>query len=108
MYELFPKSNDFFAKGVHPAVSSATSACMILFTSLTASISFALAGLLKTDYSVMCLLLGFLSTMVGQIVMASLVRRYKRHSYIVFSVGIVVALSAFCMTTESIIAISRS
>eukprot|EP00957_Ditylum_brightwellii_P103470 7884427-Ditylum_brightwellii.AAC.1 len=39
------------AMGVHPAVSSATSACMILFTSFTATTSFVVFGLLLPDYA---------------------------------------------------------
>eukprot|EP00549_Striatella_unipunctata_P025848 CAMPEP_0118716266 /NCGR_PEP_ID=MMETSP0800-20121206/27394_1 /TAXON_ID=210618 ORGANISM="Striatella unipunctata, Strain CCMP2910" /NCGR_SAMPLE_ID=MMETSP0800 /ASSEMBLY_ACC=CAM_ASM_000638 /LENGTH=420 /DNA_ID=CAMNT_0006622645 /DNA_START=137 /DNA_END=1399 /DNA_ORIENTATION=+ len=93
------------ALGVHPMVASATSACMILFTSFTATTSFMIFGLLVTDYAVACLVLGFVATIVGQTVMSLLLRRYKRNSYIAFSIGIVVAISAICMSTESIISL---
>lgn len=55
------------AMGVHPKVSSASSACMILFTSFTATTSFVVFGLLDMEYAPVCLLLGFAATLVGQI-----------------------------------------
>jgi uncharacterized membrane protein YfcA len=68
------------AMNVHPAVSSASSACMILFTSLT----------------------GFIATVLGQVGLSYLIRRAKRNSYIAFSIGAVVLLSAFLMTIQSL------
>lgn len=90
------------AMGVHPAVASATSACMILFTSSTATTSFAVFGLLLPDYAALCAFVGFSSTLLGQTIMTILLRKYKRNSYIAFSIGIVVAISAVCMTLESV------
>lgn len=92
------------ALGVHPAVASATSACMIFFTSSTAVLSFMVFGLLTVDYAVAFLLVGFISTLVGQSAISLLMQKNKRHSYIAFSIGIVIALSAVCMTAESFLA----
>ena len=93
------------ALGVNPQVASATSACMILFTSFTATTSFYIFGLIIRDYAIVCLILGFFATLVGQHIMSYLLRKYKRNSYIAFSIGIVVAVSAVCMSLESIISI---
>mmetsp|Transcript_28127 Transcript_28127/g.37511 ORF Transcript_28127/g.37511 Transcript_28127/m.37511 type:complete len:187 (+) Transcript_28127:178-738(+) len=93
------------AMGIHPAVASATSACMIFFTSITATTSFAVFGLLIPDYSIACFFVGFFSTLVGQTLMSYLLRRYKRNSYIAFSIGLIVLLSAIFMTVESVISI---
>jgi hypothetical protein len=93
------------ALGVHPAVASATCACMILFTSSTATVSYMAHGMLVPDYAVFCLFVGFASTVAGQKGMSMLLKRYKRHSYIAFSIGIVVALSAVAMAIESVVAI---
>lgn len=90
------------AMGVHPAVASATSASMILFTSFTATTTFALYGLLVTDYAVVCVLLGFFSTLVGQTIMNYALGQSKRNSYIAFSIGLVVLLSAVLMTLQSV------
>jgi len=91
------------AMGVHPAVSSATAACMILFTSFTSTTSFWVFGLLVPDYAVVCLVLGFVTTLLGQWCMTYLMERAGgRHSYIAFSIGAVVLVSAILMTMESL------
>ncbi len=47
------------ALGVHPAVTSATAACMILFTSFTATSAFAVFGLLIPEYAATFAMVGF-------------------------------------------------
>jgi uncharacterized membrane protein YfcA len=97
------------AIGVHPQVASATSACMVLFTSATSTLSFLIFGYLKGDYAIFCLGLGFLSTLVGQTVMTVLLTwSGGRNSYIAFCVGGVVGISAVAMGIESAVAISKS
>jgi len=95
------------AMGVHPKVSSASSACMILFTSFTATTSFLVFGLLVTDYAVVCLIIGFTATIVGQIGLYYLMSKYQRNSYIAFSIGGVVLLSAFLMTIQSLVSMAE-
>lgn len=92
------------ALGVHPAVASATSACMILFTSSTSTVSYMVFDLLVPDYAVFCLILGFVSTVVGQMGMSLLLQRYKKNSYIAYCIGGVVAVSTVAMVIESVIA----
>jgi hypothetical protein len=62
-------------------------------------------GRLIYDYAVFCLLVGFLATLVGQTVMTILMQRYQRNSYIAYSIGSVVGLSAIAMSIESVLAI---
>eukprot|EP00591_Stephanopyxis_turris_P000178 CAMPEP_0195521054 /NCGR_PEP_ID=MMETSP0794_2-20130614/17854_1 /TAXON_ID=515487 /ORGANISM="Stephanopyxis turris, Strain CCMP 815" /LENGTH=468 /DNA_ID=CAMNT_0040650515 /DNA_START=239 /DNA_END=1645 /DNA_ORIENTATION=- len=95
------------AMGVHPMVSSATSACMILFTSFTATTSFVVFGLLIMDYGVVCMLVGFVSTLIGQIILNRLMKKYQRNSYIAFSIGAIVLFSAFLMTVQSLVSIAE-
>jgi uncharacterized membrane protein YfcA len=94
------------AMGVHPKVSSASSACMILFTSFTATTSFVVFGLLDMDYAAICLSLGFVATLVGQIGLFYLMEKFQRNSYIAFSIGGIVLLSAFLMTIQSLISMA--
>lgn len=91
------------AMGVHPAVASATSACMILFTSSTATTSYSVFGLLPWDYALICFAVGFVATLLGQTIMSWLLKKFKRTSYIAFSIGVVVLLSAILMTVEWIV-----
>jgi uncharacterized membrane protein YfcA len=95
------------AMGIHPAVSSASSACMILFTSFTATTSFIVFGLLVPDYSAACFVVGFVATYVGQLAMGYVMKRAQRNSYIAFSIGGVVLLSAFLMTIQSLLSLAE-
>ena len=95
------------AMNVHPAVSSASSACMILFTSFTATTSFVVFGLLVEDYAVVCLAIGFVATFAGQLGLAYMAKQAQRNSYIAFSIGGVVLLSAFLMTVQSVLSMAE-
>lgn len=90
------------AMGIPPTVASATAACMILFTSFTATTTFSVYGLVVPDYAVVCALLGFFATLLGQTVMSRILAKSNRSSYIAFSIGFVVLLSAILMALESI------
>jgi len=95
------------AMGIPPAVSSASSACMILLTSFTATTSFIVFGLLVSDYAIACILLGFCATIVGQLGLAMLMRRAGgRPSYIAFSIAAVVLVSAVLMTIQSVLSMA--
>jgi uncharacterized membrane protein YfcA len=96
------------ALGVHASVASATSACMILFTATTSTVSYMIFGLMNYSYAVACFVVGFLATLAGQTIMTALLAKYQRHSYIAYSIGLVVALSAVAMGIESIISILES
>jgi len=91
--------------GVDPQVAAASSACMILFTSFTATTSFYIFDLLIYDYAVWLFIIGFLFTSVGQYGLSYLMKRYNRNSYIIFSIGAVVGLSALLMGLQSIISL---
>lgn len=93
------------ALGVNPQVASATSACMILFTSTTATVSYMIFDLLIYDYAAGCLATGFLATLLGQTLMSMIMKKYNRNSYIAYTISFVVGLSAIAMTAEAILAI---
>lgn len=95
------------AMGVHPEVASASSACMILFTSFTATTSFIVFGLLDRQYAPVCFCIGFIATYFGQIGLSILMKRAKRNSYIAFSIGGVVLLSALLMSLQSFLSIAE-
>lgn len=95
------------AMGVHPAVVSATSSAMILFTSLASSTSYVVFGLLLFDYAILGFLVGFCASMVGQMLMkrarqarSASGRHFERNSYIAFVIGGVVLISALLMTIQ--------
>jgi len=90
--------------GVAPLVASATSAVMILYTSFAATTSFVVFGLLTWDYATYLFFVGIICTAIGQIGINYLIKKYKRNSYVVGSIGAIVALSAVMMTLQSVIA----
>lgn len=90
--------------GVQAQVAAATSAAMILYTSATASFGYLCFGRLLPDYSLVGLLLGFGATLIGQTAMTVLLHRHQRPSYIAYCIGTVVAISAVCMSLESVLA----
>jgi hypothetical protein len=80
---------------------------MILFTSFTATTSFFVFGLLDAQYAPVCMGIGFISTYVGQIGLGILMKRAQRNSYIAFSIGGVVLLSAVLMTVQSLLSVAE-
>jgi len=96
------------AMGVHPLVAAATSATMILFTSLTATTSFVVFGVLQYDYAHVLIVVGFVATLIGQTVMNMLIKKTGRNSFIVFIIGIVVLLSAILMTLQSMFSVQKA
>lgn len=95
------------AMGVHPSVSSASSACMILFTSFTATTSFMVFGLLIPEYAAVCVVVGFAATWIGQLALWYLMAKFNRNSYIAFSIGGIVLLSVFLMTIQSLVSLAE-
>ena len=59
------------------------------------------------DYAVICFIVGILATLVGQIGLFYLMAKFQRNSYIAFSIGGVVLLSAFLMTIQSMVSIAE-
>ena len=94
--------------GIHPLVAAATSATMILFTSLTATISFITYGLLQYEYAIVLGTIGFVATLIGQTIMNILIKKSGRTSYIVLAIGIVVFLSAILMVIKSFSSINKN
>lgn len=83
--------------GVEPAVSAATAACMILFTSSTAALTFWLFGSLNASYAGPLFAVGLVATYLGQTCLNRLLAHSSRSSPIVLAIGLAVALSAVAM-----------
>jgi hypothetical protein len=78
---------------------------MIFFTTSTATISYAMRGMLMADYAIFCFLVGLIVTYIGQAIIAVLMGKNQRHSYIAYSLASVVLISAVAMSAESTIAL---
>lgn len=99
--------------GVHPMVASATSSCMILFTSIASVVSYSIFGLILWDYAAVCLAVGFFPTLIGMSLMQRVRKttshyrghNFERNSIITFAIGGVILLSALMMTVLYIFSI---
>lgn len=81
---------------------------MILFTSFTATTSFIVFGLLVEEYAYICFLIGFFATLIGQIGLNHLMKLLgNRNSFIAYSIGAVVILSAFLMTVQYLVSVAE-
>jgi uncharacterized membrane protein YfcA len=91
--------------GMLPAVQSATTSFMILFTSSSTTLQFAINGQFpgdkQYDYALWFIGVGFLGGLTGQYVVALLVQRFKRESIIVFLLAATIGLSAAAMSLVS-------
>ncbi|TMW56182.1 hypothetical protein Poli38472_008830 [Pythium oligandrum] len=87
--------------GVLPPVQSATASYMILYTSSSTTLQFAVAGQYpgtkQYDYVMWFAFVGFLGGFCGQKVVAYLVKKYKRESIMVYILAGTIGLSAVCM-----------
>jgi len=94
------------AMGVHPTVVTATSSVMVFFTGALSASSFAIFGLLLKDFAVLCFVLGFFASLVGQGIMSRARKsraggaNFERNSIVTYCIGGVILLSALLMTVE--------
>ncbi|KAF4319565.1 hypothetical protein BBO99_00004644 [Phytophthora kernoviae] len=87
--------------GILPAVQSATANFMVLFTSSSTTLQFAIngqfPGVLQYDYIAWFAFVGCLGGFCGQKVVAYLVKKYKRQSIMVYILAATIGLSAAAM-----------
>ncbi|TMW56183.1 hypothetical protein Poli38472_008831 [Pythium oligandrum] len=87
--------------GLLPAVQSATTGYMTLYTASSTTLQFVIAGQFpgskQYDYVTWFAFTGFLGGLCGQKVVAYLVKKYKRESIMVYILAGTIGLSAVCM-----------
>ncbi|KAE9003809.1 hypothetical protein PR003_g17085 [Phytophthora rubi] len=87
--------------GILPPVQSATANFMILFTSSSTTLQFAINGQFpgerQYDYIAWFALIGCIGGFCGQKVVAYLVKKYKRESIMVYLLAVTIGLSALAM-----------
>lgn len=86
--------------GILPEVAAATTATMIVFTSAAACVTYVSFGMLRYDYGIPMFCLGFFTTLIGQCGLNIIMKKNKRPSLIVLSIGFVVAFSTVLMGTR--------
>merc|ERR1711934_749060 len=93
--------------GVLPDVASATSATMILFTSSTATVCYIVFDILNYQYAQVLFPLGFIATLVGQLVFNKVMQVFPRKSLIVFTIAFIVGCSAVLMGIEGVFTLTE-
>eukprot|EP01062_Namystynia_karyoxenos_P023445 TRINITY_DN1905_c0_g1_i3.p1 TRINITY_DN1905_c0_g1~~TRINITY_DN1905_c0_g1_i3.p1 ORF type:complete len:611 (+),score=201.38 TRINITY_DN1905_c0_g1_i3:82-1833(+) len=88
--------------GVMPEVAGATAAFMILFTSASATSSYALFGMLTADYGAVMIVMGFVCTLIGQLTVTAMIKKAGRPSLVAWVIGGTVAASTVFMGIRGI------
>lgn len=83
--------------GLIPQVSSATSSAMILFTSSATTIQFIILGTLSVEHALWHGTIGLISGVIGQYGMSYLIRKYRKASFVIFLIAVVVGVSGLIM-----------
>jgi len=91
--------------GVHPMVAASSVAVMIFMTAIAATTSFVAFGTLTFDYAFYLFGFGLTATVVGQLGVGYLVKKYNRMSLIQLSIGAVIALSTLLMSFQSVLSL---
>ncbi len=94
--------------GVRPEQSAATSSFMILFTSSIAVIQYSTANRVNTQYGILLLLAAFIGSSSGIFVVKRLVDKYRRPSFVVFTLAIVLGLAGIIIPVYGISSIIQS
>lgn len=87
--------------GVLPDVAAATSATMILLTSASACMVYFTFGTLQYDYAVVLAVCGFLTTLVGQLVVYKIIKLLGRRSIIVFAMALFMGMSSVVVVWQA-------
>merc|ERR1712086_842154 len=80
--------------GVDPQVSSGTAG--------SASVSFALFGLLQKDYAMFFFTFGLIFTYIGQIVAEKVIKKLGRSSIVIFLIATIILASTILMGIEGV------
>ncbi|KAF2303620.1 hypothetical protein GH714_020192 [Hevea brasiliensis] len=93
--------------GIPPEVTAATCSFMVFFSSTMSSFQYLLFGMEHTDTALIFAAICFVASLLGLLVVQRTIQEYGRASIIVFSVGIVMALSTILITSFGAIDVLR-
>ena len=85
--------------GIAPEITAATCSFMVFFSSTMSALQYILLGMEHTEIALIFSLICFVASLVGLLVVQKAIQEYGRASLIVFSVGIVMALSTVLITS---------
>lgn len=85
--------------GVYPEVTAATCSFMVFFSSTMSAFQYLLLGMDQTGTALIFSVICFVASLVGLVMVQRAIKELGRASLIIFSVGIVMAMSAILMTS---------
>ncbi|KAK0578629.1 hypothetical protein LWI29_013446 [Acer saccharum] len=85
--------------GIAPEITAATCSFMVFFSSTMSALQYILLGMEHTEIALIFSFICFIASLVGLLVVQKAIQEYGRASLIVFSVGIVMALSTILITS---------
>ncbi|XP_021894442.1 sulfite exporter TauE/SafE family protein 5-like isoform X2 [Carica papaya] len=94
--------------GIAPQVTAATCSFMVFFSSTMSAIQYLMLGMEHTEVAFVFSIVCFVASLAGLLVVQQTISRFGRNSPIVFSVGIVMALSTILMTSFGAVDIWRN
>jgi len=89
--------------GILPQVSAATAAFMILYTTASATVTYAAFDLIAWNFAAVLFPIGMIFTALGQVMVNGYIKRTGRSSVIVFVIAGIVGLSTLLMGYQSIV-----
>ena len=88
--------------GLPPSVVAATAAYMLFWTTASTSLQFWIMGEMLWQYAVALLVVGLLSSLVGQFVLGWFVRRYQKQYFITLLIAVVIGCSTIFMGVSGV------
>ncbi|KAL3656885.1 hypothetical protein V7S43_018225 [Phytophthora oleae] len=88
--------------GIDASAASAMTATTVLFSSGMSSLNYTVMGKMDLHLAQLLLPMGFLMTYVGQLCLLKVVCRFNCPSLIIFSMAVIVLISAVAMSVESV------
>ncbi|MCD7467333.1 hypothetical protein HAX54_004725 [Datura stramonium] len=93
--------------GITPEVTAATCSFMVFFSSTMSAVQYLFLGMEHVDYALIFAVVCCVASIIGLVVVQRAIAHHGRASLIVFSVGIVMALSTVLMTSFGAVDIWR-
>lgn len=88
-------------------VTAATCSFMVFFSSIMSAVQYLMLGMGHTDTALILAFVCFVGSLLGLMLVQRAIQQYGRASLIIFSVSIVMALSAVFMTSSEAMNIWR-
>ncbi|OQR96294.1 hypothetical protein ACHHYP_16256 [Achlya hypogyna] len=93
--------------GLLPQVAAATSSTMILFTASATTMQFMFLGVLPWEYAAYYGFLGLVAGLLGETILAYLVKKYQKTSLVIVVIAATIGLSTITMGTLGMTAVVK-